>query len=357
MENNYVVIMAGGVGSRFWPYSRNDKPKQFLDVLGTGDSLLQMTYKRFLNICPGENIFISTNETYAGLVREHLPELSNDQILKEPARRNTAPCIAYASYKIAKRNPDATIVFAPSDHVIFQEDKFERNIRTALEAAQGPAIITLGIRPSRPETGYGYIQYNKSDTEEVKKVLRFTEKPDMETAERLVASGDYLWNAGIFIWKAQTIMSEFARHLPIMHQQFQTLQNFFFTPAEKEALLNEYPRCEDISIDYAVMERSQEVFVIPGEFGWSDLGTWNSLHDVKDKYDNDNNVVDANALIYDTANCFIKAKNEKLVVVQGLEGFLVFDSDDVLLVCEKDKEKQIREFVADVRKLKGEKYV
>ena len=358
MGDNFVVIMAGGVGSRFWPYSRNDNPKQFLDVLGTGNSLLQMTYKRFLNICPEKNIFISTNRSYAKLVKEHLPNLTKDQILEEPARRNTAPCIAYASYKIAVKNPRANIVFTPSDHVIFQEDRFEENIQAALsEVSKTSKIITLGIKPSRPETGFGYIEFNKEDRNFIKLVTRFTEKPDLETAERFVSLKTYLWNAGIFIWNAKTILGEFQKHLPSMNEQFKQMQKYFFTPKEKEVLDNEYYKCENISIDYGIMERSKEVYVIPCEFGWSDLGTWNSLHDAKDKDDDANNVIDANALIYDTSNCLIKGGNEKLIVVQGLRDYLVFDSPDVLLVCEKSKEKQIRDFVADVKKLKGEKYV
>ncbi len=356
MKNYYVVIMAGGVGSRFWPYSRNKFPKQFLDILGTGTSLLRMTYERFLNICPNENIFIVTNGDYETLVQEQLPELSNDQILLEPYRRNTAPCIAYASYKIRSKNPDATIVVAPSDHAIFKETIFKEQINASLlEASKSEKLITLGIKPSRPDTGYGYIQY-EHDQDRFKKVKNFTEKPDSETAEKFLESGEYVWNAGIFIWHVSTIVNSLQKYMPTIAALFEKGMQVYYTEGEDLFIDETYNECESISIDYGIMEKSPDVYVELGDFQWSDLGSWASLHDMRAK-DKEGNVVDGNALVYDSKNCIVMGPKEQLIVVEGLENYLITHCDNVILICNKDNEERIRTFVADAKKDKGEKYI
>lgn len=356
-SNNYVVIMAGGIGSRFWPYSRNNHPKQFHDVLGTGKSLLQMTYNRFKAIVPAENIYIVSNELYQGLVRSQLPELIDHQILLEPNRRNTAPCIAYASYKILQQNKDACIVVTPSDHAIFNEEAFQQSIYKAIEYAQfSDKLLTIGIQPHRPETGYGYIQYHDDDLNDVKKVKTFTEKPQLDLAKTFLESGDFVWNAGIFIWRADTIIRAFEQHLPEIAELFSHISNSYFQPEEADAIRNAYSHCKIISIDYGVMEKAGNVYVVLGNFDWSDLGSWNSLHDIKDK-DYNENVIEANALIYDSRNCMVKGEKDKLIVVQGLNGYLVVDYKDVVLVCEKDQEHLFRQFVSDVKTQKGADYV
>ncbi len=356
MKNYYVVIMAGGVGSRFWPYSRTKFPKQFLDVLGTGSSLLRMTFERFLEICPTENIYIVTSTLYKDLVMDQLPELTDDQILLEPDRRNTAPCIAYASYKIKKQNPDATMVVTPADHTIFKEDIFKESINSALnEASTSDKLITLGIQPTRPETGYGYIQYVQGE-ERLKKVKTFTEKPEYDLAVKFYESGEFLWNAGIFIWSVSTITKAFERHMPDLSELFGQGSDRYYT-ADEPAFVNEvYSQCRSISIDYGIMEKSEDVFVELGKFAWSDLGSWESLHEMRHK-DEHNNVVDGNALLYDTNNCVIMGPKEKLIVVQGLDNCLVAQCDNVIVICDKDNEKQFRTFVADSKEKMGEDFV
>ncbi len=340
--------MAGGVGVRFWPYSRNSKPKQFLDVLGTGKTLIQSTLERFLPICPIENIFVVTHEEHAGLVKQQLPQLSMDQILAEPMRKNTAACIAYASYKIQQINKDAVIVVSPSDHLILKENEFLDIIKKAVDQAKSEdKLITLGIKPTRPETGYGYIQYH-TEKSFAKKVKTFTEKPELSLAKKFLESGDFVWNAGIFIWSVQSIVKAIQTHMPEMAEVFEEIKSKLGTPQEKEAIRISYPQCKSISIDYGIMEKASNVFVCLGDFSWSDLGSWASIHEISDK-DKDNNVVNANALTYETRNCIIKGPDNKLIVTQGLNGYLVGEFGNVIIVCEKDKEEQFRRFVIDVK--------
>lgn len=349
MNNNlYVVLMAGGVGVRFWPYSRNSKPKQFLDVLGTGKTLLQSTFDRFLPLCPTENIYVVTHEEHAHLVREQLPQLSDRQILAEPMRKNTAACIAYASYTINEKNKDAVIVVSPSDHLIMKEDEFQDVIKKAVDQAKTQdKLITLGIQPTRPETGYGYIQYH-TDKTFAKKVKTFTEKPELSLAKKFLESGDFVWNSGIFIWGVQAIMKELHQHLPEMSEVFDEIHDKLGTPEEKEAILTAYPQCKSISIDYGVMEKASNVYVCLGNFTWSDLGSWASIHEISPK-DENNNVINANALTYESRNCILKGSPDKLIVVQGLNGYLVGEFGNVVIVCEKDKEEQFRRFVNDLK--------
>lgn len=356
-SNNYVVIMAGGIGSRFWPYSRNSFPKQFLDVLGVGKSLIQITYHRFLKVADKENIYIVSNAKYKDLIKEQIPDLKDEQILLEPERRNTAPCIAYASYKIMQKNPDANIVVTPADHAIFMEDVFVDTVNVALEAsANSDKLVTIGIKPNRPETGYGYIQYHAENEGPVKKVKTFTEKPQLELAKKFLESGDFVWNAGIFIWRAESIVHAFEKFLPETAEIFNSISNYYYTEEEQKHVNKAYSITKSISIDYGVMEKADNVFVVEGNFGWSDLGSWNSLHEIRDK-DGHQNVIDANAIVYDINNCLVMGKKDKLIVVQGLEDFLVADSDDVLLICKKDEEKLFRSLVSDVKNEKGEDYV
>jgi mannose-1-phosphate guanylyltransferase len=358
MNNHfYVVIMAGGIGSRFWPYSRNHNPKQFLDVLGVGSSLLQLTYHRFLNICPKENIYVVSSENYYDIIKSQLPDLDDHQILLEPSRKNTAPCIAYACYKIVHNDPEATVVVTPSDHAILKEKIFIEAINKSLNYAKDKDIlITLGIKPNRPETGYGYIQYHLDEEREFKKVKTFTEKPQLELAKKFLESGEFVWNAGIFIWNVKAIISAFEKYLPEISETFEGIRKDFFTGNERSSINMAYTQFRMISIDYGVMEKADNVFVILDDFGWSDLGSWNSLFEIKDK-DANNNVIEANVLTYDTTNSFILAEKDKLVVTYGLDGFLVADSGDVLLICKKDLENEFRIMIKDVRFNKGEKYI
>ncbi|HET9486457.1 MAG TPA: mannose-1-phosphate guanylyltransferase [Chryseosolibacter sp.] len=347
-KNLYVVLMAGGVGVRFWPYSRNSRPKQFLDVLGTGKTLIQSTFERFLPICPAENIFVVTHEEHEAIVLEQLPQLKPHQILTEPMRKNTAACIAYASFKIQQMNKEAVIVVTPSDHLILKEDQFLEVIKKAVDQARADEkLITLGIKPTRPETGYGYIQYH-TEKSFAKKVKTFTEKPELSLAKKFIESGDFVWNAGIFIWSVQAIVKAIQLHLPEMAEVFEEIRNKLGTTQEREAISAAYPQCKSISIDYGVMEKASNVYVCLGDFSWSDLGSWASIHEISPK-DPDNNVVRANALTYETRNCIIKGSDNKLIVVQGLNGYLVGEFGNVVIVCEKDKEEQFRRFVNDVK--------
>jgi mannose-1-phosphate guanylyltransferase len=340
--------MAGGVGVRFWPYSRNSKPKQFLDVIGSGKTLLQSTFDRFTPICPVENIFVVTHEEHAALVRQQLPEISESQILAEPMRKNTAACIAYASYRISKINPDAVIVVSPSDHLILKEAEFHDVIKKAADQARSQdKLMTLGITPTRPETGYGYIQYH-TDKTFAKKVKTFTEKPELSLAKKFIESGDFVWNSGIFIWGVQAILTELHEHLPEMAEVFDEIKAKLGTKEEKEAIMVAYPQCKSISIDYGIMEKAKNVYVCLGNFTWSDLGSWASIHEISSK-DENNNVINANALTYEARNCIVKGSPDKLIVVQGLNGYLVGEFGNVVIVCEKDKEEQFRRFVNDVK--------
>jgi mannose-1-phosphate guanylyltransferase len=354
--------MAGGVGSRFWPMSRTAHPKQFLDILGTGHTLLQQTYQRFLRLCPKENIYIVTNDSYVDLVKEQIKGINANNILSEPARKNTAPCVAYASYKIAKLNPDALVVVAPSDHLITKEDTFIKAIKACyVKAAAEDCLVTLGIRPSRPDTGYGYIQFVESSEKEkdkrIKKVKTFTEKPDLEMAKFFLQSGDFLWNSGIFIWSVKSVINAFEKYSPEMHSTFMEGNEYYNTPKESEFIAKAYIDCKSISIDYAIMEKAENVFVRSSIIGWSDLGTWGSLYEHIKRDGNENAVVGKNVMLYDSKNCIVNVPKDKLVVMQGLEDYIVVESDGILLICKKEDEQQIRTFVNDAKVLKGEKFV
>lgn len=348
--------MAGGIGSRFWPFSRTSFPKQFHDVLGTGKTMIQQTCERFENICPKENIFIVTNAFYKDLVKTQLPYLSDDQILCEPVGRNTAPCAAYACYKIYRKNTEANIIVAPSDHVILKEQEFEKRINLALGiTAEKEVLITLGIKPSRPDTGYGYIQFLE-DNNEVKKVKTFTEKPALELALKFVESGDFLWNAGIFVWSANSVIKAFEKYLPDMAEIFAEGNHKYWTPEESAFIDQAYSQCKNISIDYGIMEKATNVYVLPSDFGWSDVGTWKSLYDVSEKTSGEN-VVSGNVMLYNTENCIIKTPHEKLVVVEGLQDYIIAEFDGVLMICNKNNEQKVKDFVADVKAQKGDRYV
>ena len=359
MNSTYLVVMAGGIGSRFWPFSRTSHPKQFHDVLGTGRSMLQLTVDRFAGVCPPENVFVVTNRDYTGLVQEHLPHLPADQILGEPIGRNTAPCIAYASYRIAQRDPQATIIVTPADHAVLREDEFRRLIGIAVAAARASdVLITLGIQPSRPDTGYGYIQYMDDQSlpgGELHKVKTFTEKPNLELAKMFVESGDFLWNSGLFVWRADVILAAFHNYLSDIAEVFDEGAAALGTPQEEAFISEAYSRCRNISIDYGVMEKADNVYVLPADFGWSDVGTWDSLHRIGQR-DENNNMVSGDVMLYDTTGCVIKTPSERLVVVQGLEDYIVAEYDNVLLICKRSEEQRVKEFVADVKAKKGGGY-
>jgi mannose-1-phosphate guanylyltransferase len=361
-KNNFCVVMAGGIGSRFWPMSRTASPKQFLDVLGTGETLIQQTVNRFRKICPIENVYVVTNDLYREMVKEQIPDLSYDQILCEPARRNTAPCIAYANFKIQTINPNANIVVAPSDHIILKEDVFVEVIESALEAtANNDWLITLGIEPSRPDTGYGYIQYDKNHTDErdhrIHKVKTFTEKPKLELAEKFIESGDFLWNAGIFVWSLKSIQKAFDTHLSDVNNIFKEGIETYNTKNETLFIEQAYSICKNISIDYGVLEKANNVFVLSSDFGWSDLGTWGSLYAIREKDANMNTIVGKNVMTYDTKNTIVNVKDDRLVVLQGLDDYIVVDEKNMLLVCKKSDEQSIRQIVNDVKAEKGDKYI
>ena len=347
--------MAGGVGTRFWPFSRSTNPKQFHDVLGTGKTLLQQTAERFEGLCPKENIYVVTSEEYYQITKTQLPYLSDNQVLTEPNRKNTAPCIAYACYKIASKNPKANVVVAPADHIILKEDEFRRRIEVALAAsAHENILVTLGIQPTRPDTGYGYIQF-ADDESEVKRVKTFREKPNHELAKEFIKSGEFVWNAGIFIWNVQAIMASFEDSLPEIHKSFSEIKAVFYTEKEKKAIEKLYATCQSISIDNGIMEPAKNVFVVLSDIGWSDLGTWKSLYEISEK-DEFENAIDANAMLFDTQNCIIKTPKDRLVVVNGLNGFIVAEYDNVLMICRKDDEQKVKEFVAKAREI-GAKFV
>lgn len=357
--NLYCVIMAGGVGTRFWPMSRQQRPKQFLDILGTGRTLLQQTYDRFKKIMPEENILIVTNKGYKSLVYEQLPGISENQVLLEPSRRNTAPCIAYALSKIGSKNPDANVVVAPSDHLILKEEAFLDQVMKGFTFSEAnPAIVTLGIRPSRPDTGYGYIQYIHEDAgSEVCKVKTFTEKPNAELAKSFLSSGEFLWNSGLFITTTKVMLHAFQKYLPDMYHVFHDGVSNYFTDKEEAFLELAYAQCTNISIDYGIIEKADNVYVIPSEFGWSDLGTWGSLYENSSRDANQNALVGRKSMLYDTKNCIINVPKEKLVVVQGLDGYIVVESDGILLICKKDNEQEIRQMVSNVKVQRGEEYI
>jgi mannose-1-phosphate guanylyltransferase len=359
MTNNYCVIMAGGIGSRFWPMSRNSFPKQFLDILGTGRTLLQATYDRFTRVCPPENIFIVTHHHYRNTVLEQLPQVNALQIIGEPQRRNTAPCVAYASYKISRLNPDANMVVAPSDHIILKEEAFVESIKHGLEfTAKNDCLLTLGIKPNRPDTGYGYIQFVEDGKKDrIKKVKTFTEKPNLEMAKFFLQSGEFVWNSGIFLWNFNSIQKALKQFLPEHDALFSEGLNVYNTAAEEEFIQKAYAHVTNISIDFGVMEKAKNVYVMAADFGWSDLGTWGSLFEHIPKDANQNAVVGKHVMMYDSRSCIVHVPKDKLVVLQGLDDYIVVESNDVLLVCRKEDEQQIRQFVNDVKMQKGEKFV
>lgn len=359
MSNIYVAIMAGGIGSRFWPLSRTAKPKQFLDVMNTGKSLLQITYERSLKLAPSENIFVVTATDYESLVNEQLPELSAQQILSEPQRRNTAPCIAYASSKIYAKDPNAIIVVVPSDHLILNEDKFVDIIGSCIRFTENnEALVTLGIKPFKPATGYGYIQFNEEASKDgFNQVKTFTEKPDLEIAKTFLKSGDFLWNSGMFVWKAKDILSALHTHLPDVGGCFDGGEKFYFTEKEKDFVATAYTQCTNISIDYGVMEKANNVYTIAADFGWSDIGTWDSLYENYQKDYLGNAVKGANVKVYNANNNMIVAQDGKLVVIQGIEKLCVIDTKDVLLICERAQEQEIKTITLDLKQTDLDKYL
>jgi mannose-1-phosphate guanylyltransferase len=360
MKNHYALIMAGGIGSRFWPISRSAHPKQFIDILGSGKTLIQQTFERFLKIVPKENIFILTNESYIQLVKEQLPDLDDTQILAEPIMRNTAPCIAYGSHKILKLNPEASIVVAPSDHLILNSEEFTRCIKKSLEtASKHDCLISLGIKPSRPDTGYGYIQYNtKKIDDDFFMVKTFTEKPNKELAKTFVQSGDFLWNAGIFVWSVQSILNSFKNHLPEMNDIFKEGEAVYNTKDEQEFVHTAFSQCTNISIDYGIMEKAENVYVLPSEFGWSDLGNWSSVYDLSEKDYVGNAVIPSEMVImYDSSNCMVNVPKGKLVIMQGLHDFIVVESNNTLLICPRSEEQAVKQIVGDVKQRFGSEFI
>jgi mannose-1-phosphate guanylyltransferase len=354
--------MAGGIGARFWPMSRTEHPKQFIDILGTGKTLITQTFERFLRVCPKENIYIVTNEAYRSLIKQQIQGIADGQIICEPSRRNTAPCIAYAAYKLLKINPDANIVVSPSDHIILKEDVFTEIILSGLKATkERDWLVTLGIKPTRPDTGYGYIQFNEEniypDDERMKKVKTFTEKPNLETALTFLMSGDFFWNAGIFIWSLKSILNAFDKYLPEVDVIFKEGIDKYNTPEEKAFIESAYQSCKSISIDYGIMEKAENVYMLCSDFGWSDLGTWGSLYDNRQKDDNGNAVVGKNVMMYDSRNCIVNMPKDKLVLLHGLQDYIVVEADNILLICRKSEEQQIRNFVNDIKIEKGTQFV
>ncbi len=335
--------MAGGVGSRFWPVSTTEFPKQFHDMLGSGDTLIQKTFSRLSKLIPVENILILTNEKYNNLVLEQLPMVKQKQVLLEPAMRNTAPCILYASLKIKKQNPNALMVVAPSDHWIEDEDAFSRNLQQCFDfCGSENALMTLGIQPTFPNTGFGYIEYDKSDANPIKKVSQFREKPDYETAKSFLEAGNFLWNGGIFIWSVKTISESFEKFQPQMNSLFMKGWESYNNPSEQKFIDENYGLSENVSIDYAIMEKSQNVYVLPATFDWNDLGTWGSLHEKLDKDDNNNTVVNATVILENASNNIIRSEAKKLIIIDGLDDYIIVDKDDVLLIYPKSKEQDIK---------------
>lgn len=357
--HRYCVIMCGGIGSRFWPYSRSNRPKQFIDFLGTGRSLLQMSYDRILPIVEARNIIIVTNEAYAPLIKEQLPDIDDSQILLEPARRNTAPCIAWAAWHIASRDPHASMIVTPSDHLITREREFEESVVNGFEFVEShDALLTLGIKPTRPETGYGYIQVGEpTEVKNILNVKTFTEKPNRELAKVFVESGEFFWNSGIFIWSAQSIMKAMTAHAPDIASVFESGKQAYNTPAEKAFIEKNFPGCMGISIDFAVMEKASNVYVECVAFGWNDLGTWSALYDNSPKNRDANVTQNCKVLAYNSTDNIFAVNGDKLVVVDGLTGYIVADAGDVLLICPKSNEQSIKNMVNDAKQAFGDKYL
>ncbi len=355
-SNRYCVIMAGGIGSRFWPKSRQSMPKQFLDILGTGKSFIRHTYERFEKIVPPENFLVVTNRKYKDLVLQHLPELTERQVLCEPVGRNTAPCIASAAYTLLGQNPDAEMIVTPADHLILNEDDFRAIIAECLEfAADRGVLMTVGIKPTRPDTGYGYIQV--SDSQPISKVKCFTEKPDLELAQVFLQSGEFYWNSGIFVWTVRAIVEAFEKYLPEHHALFSGLMRALGTDAERNIVEMVFSECRAISIDYGIMEKADNVYVRCGEFGWSDVGTWGSVyqHSRKDRYANA--APDEGCYLYDTRSSIISLPKDKIAVISGLKEYIVVDTDDVLMICPRAEEQNIKKFIDEVKYKNGEKHI
>ncbi|HVZ55786.1 MAG TPA: mannose-1-phosphate guanylyltransferase [Chitinophagaceae bacterium] len=358
-KHHYVAIMAGGIGSRFWPMSRLNYPKQFLDVLHTGKTLIQQTYERYSRVVPPENIFVVTSQEYASLVASQLPQLPTQNILGEPYRKNTAPCIAYISFKLHQIDPLASLIVAPADHLVLEPEAFVTVSKKALEfVGHINALVTLGIKPTYPNTGYGYIQHDSvAVAPDVYKVKTFTEKPNRDLARTFLASGDFLWNAGIFFWKIDNILKAFEKYLPEMYDVFAAEKDRFNTPGETAALEQAYQLCTNISIDFGILEKADNVYVIPASFGWSDLGTWNSAWENMEKDYLGNAVAGNKVMVIDSTKCMVHVPDNKLVLLQGLEDFILVDTQDVLLVCKREKEQEIKEYVAEVRRNMGDRFL
>ncbi|MGK2861944.1 MAG: mannose-1-phosphate guanylyltransferase [Chitinophagaceae bacterium] len=358
-KHHYVAIMAGGIGSRFWPMSRTALPKQFLDILGVGKTLIQQTFDRYSQLVPVENIYIVTSKEYDTIVQEQLPSLPVTNILSEPSRKNTAPCIAYIAFKLLQKDPEALMMAAPADNLILDTNAFLQTARNAFNFVDSiNALVTIGIKPTSPNTGYGYIQHEVPEVAPgVHEVKTFTEKPNLELAKTFLLSGDFLWNAGIFTWKVKNVVAAFEKFLPEMYEVFAAEKAKFNTGEEMEAIENIYPQCTNISIDFGIMEKADNVYVIPASFSWSDLGTWNSAWDNAKKDPSNNATTGTNVVVIDTKNCVINAPNNKLLMIQGLEDYIVVDTKDVLLICKREKEQEIKEYVADLKKNKGDRFL
>lgn len=349
INHSHLVIMAGGIGSRFWPMSTPERPKQFVDVLGTGRTFIQMTVDRFKGILPAENVWVVTSQAYKDIVAEQLPEVPCGNILLEPCRRNTAPCIAYAAWRIKSIDSKATIVVSPSDHLVLDTPEFQRVVKSAMDfASTSDAIVTLGMKPTRPETGYGYIQTDMScpsaRNKEIYRVDSFREKPDLATAEKYIRKPNMLWNAGIFIWNVSTIVNALRVYAPEINEVFENLLPLYGTDKEQEAINENFPKCESISVDYAILEKSEEIYCFPANFGWSDLGTWGSLRENVKRDNNGNAVIGNNVQTYETRDCVIHCCEERRVVVQGLDGYIVAEKDNTLLICKLSEEQRIKQF-------------
>lgn len=358
-KNHYVAIMAGGIGTRFWPKSRTAYPKQFLDILGTGKTLIQATFARYSKVVPVENIYVVTSDDYVDIVQEQLPQLNPENIVAEPFRKNTAPCIAYIAFKIHEKNPESIMIAAPADNLIQEEEKFSEVMNTALGFVEHVnALVTIGIMPTHPNTGYGYIQHSGVEAAPaIYKVKTFTEKPNLELAKAFIKSGDFLWNSGIFTWKSKTILDAFEKLLPEIHELFATEKEKLNTEQEKEIIENIYAQCPNISIDFGVMEKASNVFIIPANFYWSDLGTWNSAYDNMEKDYFGNAVVGSDVMVHDTHKCMIHVPHKKLVLLQGLEDYIVVDTEDALMICKKEKEQEIKNYVTEIKRHKDERYL
>jgi mannose-1-phosphate guanylyltransferase len=359
-KDNYCVIMAGGIGSRFWPLSKSQRPKQFIDILGVGRTLLQQTFDRFIRLVPADQIFIVSNLEYKDIIVEQLPDIPEENILLEPLRRNTAPCIDYANFRIRQKNPDANIVVSPSDHLIVREEDFLREVKQGLQfVSENDALLTMGIVPSRPETGYGYIQSIQKkvkgyESAGLRKVKTFTEKPDIELAKIFLNSGDFYWNAGIFFWSMKSIMSTFETYLPEVHALFKEGEAVYGTEEEQKFIEKTYSSCRNISIDYGIMEKADNVYVLVSDFGWSDLGTWGSLYEQLNKDEQKNSVTGKHVFMYDSTGNIVNVQDDKLVVLQGLDDYIIVQNDNIILVCRMEDEQKIKQFVNEIRSELGE---